>query len=558
MALKQGRCILSLKHLWNKRLIVEKDFPLSKNIVGSNIILNPLIFMRSFSSKNKRKEIGQFNSNINGSENPAKARQFLILTNAIKEYKNKFSISDIETLKNGVIAQGNHISEINFDALFLTLCSNEKAFLLGKSYFDHLQANGKTNIGIIGNFFKLCYDCKELCSKNEKSLLLKLYKQLLIKYDILDHKTCENVALGLSICSEWKESLKLLEMARFTSVPSTKMYSAIIEAAFCNQNMELGFELMNKMVRDKLTPLPNVYTSWLRASKFSRNAFNDLFKFFEKNDLHPSEEVVNLLLSHYNQHIKRSKYSEITTINKSGMCQSCFHRLNLLTIDETEFKKLREAFLNPVLIGKDIFYKTKPEEFKSFISFLERIEHIDIVLDGLNIALSPTHRKHNLRLSAGVLRNVVKHFIGLSKKVMVLGRKHMNSWPKEDMDYIKQNAFLFLVENLSTDDPYLLYATMHFGLGTTFVSRDQMRGHKFLLRDPELMAIFSKWQQKHQYYFLYASENGKISLMEPMKYSQSVQITKEGTWHIPLSMNMSGIPAHLIPYNKKWLCFQDC
>lgn len=86
-----------------------------------------------------------------------------------------------------------------------------------------------------------------------------------------------------------------------------------------------------------------------------------------------------------------------------GMCNSCFHELNSLIIDESEFKKLREAFLNPVLIGKDIFYKSKPEEFKSFINFLERIEHTDIVLDGLNIALSPTHRKYNLQLSAGVV-----------------------------------------------------------------------------------------------------------------------------------------------------------
>ncbi|CAH1402460.1 unnamed protein product [Nezara viridula] len=553
MALKQGRWIFMLKHLHYKRLIVDSHFPLCNTTVDCNKISDPLIPIRSFSFKNKSKEIDR----VNSSEKNDQTGQFLILTNAIKKYKNNFSLGDIETLKKTAVAQEKQITEINFDAIFIMLCGYEKAFLLGKSYFDYLRANGSMNIGVIGKFFRLCYDCKEQCSDIEKSLMLNLFKKLVSKYDILDHKTCENVALGLSICNEWKECLKLLEMARFTSVPSTKMYSAIIEAAFCNHEMDLGFNLMHEMVRNKLTPLPNVYTSWLSASKFSRNAFNELFKFFEKHDLHPSEEVTMLLLPHYNQHNKRTKYCKIAEVNKSGMCQSCFHQLNPLTIDESEFKKMRDAFLNPVLIGKDIFHKSKPEEFKSFINFLERIEHTDVVLDGLNIALSPTNRKHDLQLSAGVLCRVVKHFVNLSKKVMVLGRKHMSLWPKVDMDYIKKNAFLFLVENVSTDDPYLLYATMHFGLGTAFVSRDQMRSHKFLLRDPELKDIFAKWQQKHQYYFLYASENGKVSLMEPMKYSQSVQQTKEGTWHIPISTDMSGIPGHLIPYKKKWLCFPN-
>ncbi|XP_014283186.1 mitochondrial ribonuclease P catalytic subunit isoform X2 [Halyomorpha halys] len=404
---------------------------------------------------------------------------------------------------------------------------------------------------------RLCYDCKEECSEVEKTQIFSLYKELLSKYEILDHKTCENVALGLSIGSEWKESLKLLDMARFTSVPSTKMYSAIIEAAFNHHEMDLGLNLIDEMVSDKLIPLPNIYSSWLSALKFSRGAFNDVFKFFEKHDLHPSEETVSTLLLCYNQHNKRAKYSKITTINKRGICQSCFHQLNPPLITESEFKKMKDAFLNPVLIGKNIFHKTQPEEFNSFINFLKRIEHIDVVLDGLNIALSPTHRKVNLQLSAEVLSNVVKHFTNLSKKVMVLGRKHMKLWPKVHMNYIKQNASLFLVENVSCDDPYLLYATMYFGLGTTFVSRDHMRSHKFLLKDPELTAIFWKWQQKHQYYFLYASKNGKVSLMEPMEYSQSVQQTKEGTWHVPISTDMSGIPAHLLPIKRKWLCFQD-
>jgi ribonuclease P protein 3 len=46
------------------------------------------------------------------------------------------------------------------------------------------------------------------------------------------------------------------------------------------------------------------------------------------------------------------------------------------------------------------------------------------------------------------LRDVVHHFIKDSKKVMVLGRKHMVNWPKENMNYVMKNAVVFLAEDM--------------------------------------------------------------------------------------------------------------
>ena len=76
----------------------------------------------------------------------------------------------------------------------------------------------------------------------------------------------------------------------------------------------------------------------------------------------------------------------------SGKCRGCSHKLNELVLTEAEFEKLKYAFLDPVLIGKNIFLKTKPTELESYINFLKKLDHIDIVLDGLNIALSPTRK----------------------------------------------------------------------------------------------------------------------------------------------------------------------
>lgn len=80
-------------------------------------------------------------------------------------------------------------------------------------------------------------------------------------------------------------------------------------------------------------------------------------------------------------------------------------------------------------------------------------------------------------------------FVKKGKKVLVFGRTHMNRWPKATWGFVQQNATLFLTEDLSQDDPYLLYAALNCGKNTILVSRDLMRSHKFLLRDIHLRTL---------------------------------------------------------------------
>ncbi|KAG8326650.1 hypothetical protein J6590_035744 [Homalodisca vitripennis] len=93
----------------------------------------------------------------------------------------------------------------------------------------------------------------------------------------------------------------------------------------------------------------------------------------------------------------------------------------------------------------------------------------------------------------------------------------MKRWPSGDMSYIYNNAHVFLTEDISQDDPFLLYATLYSGLGTCFVSQDLMRGHKFLLADPKLQATFIKWQAKHQFCISYIDMYGNVGLQKKDK-----------------------------------------
>lgn len=60
---------------------------------------------------------------------------------------------------------------------------------------------------------------------------------------------------------------------------------------------------------------------------------------------------------------------------------------------------------------------------------------------------------------------------------------------------------------------------MYSGLGTKFVSRDLMRGHLYLLMDPNLKRIFRNWQQLHQQLIQYVEDSGKVHIRVKHKIS---------------------------------------
>lgn len=91
----------------------------------------------------------------------------------------------------------------------------------------------------------------------------------------------------------------------------------------------------------------------------------------------------------------------------------------------------------------------------------------------------------------------------------MLGRKHMSKWPRQQMQQIREIADVFYTNNISQDDPYLLYATLRSGPTATFCSRDLMRGHAFLL-GTGLKNVFQKWRQQHQYKLAWTTNSQEV------------------------------------------------
>lgn len=331
---------------------------------------------------------------------------------------------------------------------------------------------------------------------------------------MLDSSTLEHVILALCVTPDWKLSIKCLEDIKITCKPSSSTYTAIISRAFdSSDTIKIGWDLLNEMIAMERKPQCKIFISWINYCKKNQD-LNESLKNIEKmieyignNDILVSKLVAESFENYFKSKNIKSKSIKIKS---NGKCSSCqLHLLNI-SITNKEFKELSDKFLQKVLLRDNVFLKSTPEEIEKFENFLLQSQKFDIVIDGLNVAYSTGTRKP-LIVFAKLLANVVKYFSERNRNILVLGRKHMNAWPKNEMNYIRKNAKIFLTDNLSQDDPFLLYAAIKSGPTTDFFSRDLMRSHSYLLGN-EMKGIFRRWQQEHQFSLIYAADNGKVSV----------------------------------------------
>lgn len=157
-----------------------------------------------------------------------------------------------------------------------------------------------------------------------------------------------------------------------------------------------------------------------------------------------------------------------------GTCRTCSHKLESFKVSTELFSNLAKEIRENVIIGSDVYQKTTPKELRFFLQFVEKRKPWDIVIDGLNVAyLSKLARKvaghlvskiyalsifTNGRLAKKWLYQKKHAFLQvkstvalcaetMGKKVLVLGRQHMKSWPKLDLSYIEYHADVFLAQN---------------------------------------------------------------------------------------------------------------
>lgn len=370
---------------------------------------------------------------------------------------------------------------------------------------------------------------------------------------LLDSQTRNLVVKSLCQTPLWKRATELLDEPDAAPEP----VNAVAVACFQHCDFPAAWDCLERLRRSQqpLRIFPSTMDACLEAARVLAQSGNRLGEGRQLVDhlltylaacSHgplPSSLVLSLS-SFYNNWALPEWSSGPATISRAGLCDRCGRRLEMHGLSDAEWEELRRGVMERCLVGDDPYLSSNPRELAKFRDFLEHASAYDVVLDGLNVALSKGSASQRDRAQQ-LLKAVQYYAVNKKQTVLLVGRKHMLQWPADVMDRVWKHCLRYLANDTSHDDPFVLYAALHGGPGTLVVSRDLMRQHRFRLSDPRLQELFMSWQQTHQVEWRGAPTSTTVS------HKVTVQGSSANGWHIPHAEENGTVETSTA---VQWLC----
>nr|XP_018896208.1 PREDICTED: mitochondrial ribonuclease P protein 3 [Bemisia tabaci]XP_018896209.1 PREDICTED: mitochondrial ribonuclease P protein 3 [Bemisia tabaci] len=477
-------------------------------------------------------ELGQTPSEDDAS--PKETGPIRLLRNRLSEEFSKNKSVDWNSIQEEALQLVKFGNQRNISVRILQVCGQLQDFDAGKAFLSHLKSSGSPlTVGVILSYFKLCNNFKHCLTEDDLQELSNMCNIVQTKYHMFLHgKFINDFILGLALTNRLEEGLKYLEVCKDDSHASTVSYAALIETAASLKKFDVALKLFEDGYEcDRDIQSKTIVVFITQCSDAGKASYiESLLHIMNRHMIIPEACFAEKLVELSSSELFPFKGS-ITSIS-NGWCQHCSQALTKIKITQKEYENLKVALISDSLIGGDIFKKTNPKELKNFLSFIRRTSPYDIVVDGLNVMylVKPDGPRH---FKSRSLKMVVHPLVSQNKKILVLLRNHMKSYKDPDMNFVTSHCNIFFVDNESSDDNYLLYAALYNPLGTCFISKDFMRGHKSSLSTTELRKTFKLWQQSHQIVpYRIGYETG---LQYPVEHFLIPHKSQEGTWHIPFS-----------------------
>lgn len=467
--------------------------------------------------------------------------------------KSSSTILDWNALKLSVLSiNRGYINEKNINGCILETCSQQKRLDLAKSFMKYVKqcSQGKPNIALELLYIRSCYKSRNQLTDNDQ-YEIQANCQSLFKNNLhlLNSILLEGIVMGICCTPLWRDSLEFIKVSKIKDDITVNTFVCVILRAFEEEEVDLGWTLFQNMFdRHRIIPL-EIVVAWFNLCEKQVNFSHcRVLEFLKNNEYIIKEDLAELIRNKLNQ----SGIKTTTTMiyHNNGKCKNCNQVLEVAKVTDSDFKVLQKLFLSNVMIGKNIFNNSSPEELNNFKDFIGITAPYDVVVDGLNLAYAYRGKIGDHSLTKIVMKNFIKKKL----KVLLVGRKHLVKMLGKEFEFIKKNAHIFFTNDLSKDDPFVLYAAMYSGIDTKILTRDLMRGHKFLLEDTNIKSIFQKWLQKNRLR-LKIRAGDEVIIKEPITYLQATQESANGIWHMPYQeLKESGSWSKPDSSPDKWMC----
>ncbi|XP_035530564.1 mitochondrial ribonuclease P catalytic subunit isoform X2 [Morone saxatilis] len=420
---------------------------------------------------------------------------------------------------------------------------------------------GTLSYELLLRYLTLCVRC------GHDAEVFDIYDIMRASFPSLDTGASSLFIKLFSRTARWREALTILQDIKKAITPSPRNYGCVISAAMFHGDLTTAWALYDELIEKGLSPHQDTWDSLFKAvgktkeengektEAISQSEHHErllgLLLYMRNNQIYPQYSLVCSIKTWFESLTGQNWTGSWTSVSPKGTCRCCGAKLESTQLTDEEYQQLKDRVFTDIIQGHDVYKKTTPQELQKFMLFMKKKPAFDVVIDGLNVANVNTDKR---KQSEGLLA-VVSELERQGLTVLVLGRKHMLwpsvSWPRHHMDLILQKAHCFFTENISEDDPFLLYATLNSGKSCRFVTRDLMRDHKACLTDMSTRQLFFKWQRGHQLVL-----NGpvtprkKVRFQHIFSYDTIVQ-TSGDSWHLPYDDTVDR-STHEVP--QQWLC----
>ncbi|XP_043930056.1 mitochondrial ribonuclease P catalytic subunit [Protopterus annectens] len=430
------------------------------------------------------------------------------------------------------------------------LLSKNGDISVGKSLLNFVVVeNGTIEYELLLKYLALCVQ------QNNSAEIFDVYDIMKTAFKTLDTGAYRLLIKGFSRTERLAECLSCLESIKKVITPSSRNYGDVMVCALAQKEANTAWSLYEEMLRSNLIPnLETIEALFSSGRNFSDTDYTtkliNTLLLLRDNQIFPDESLMLAVKSWFESLPGQQWEGQLTAVPRGSQCPSCGTQLESILLSEEEYLQLQSRIMNDVIHGTDVFKKTTPEELERFQKFVKRCPPFDVVIDGLNVAnISSKERQSQ------TLLDVVSYLANQGQRLLVLGRKHMlketHAWKRHHIATIQDKATCFFTENVSEDDPFLLYATLHSGNHCKFLSRDLMRDHKACLPDSSTRRLFFKWQRGHQLVISSYIPGKKIMLQVTPNVDTIIQTTGD-SWHIPYDER--GVERYSYEVPRKWLC----
>lgn len=304
---------------------------------------------------------------------------------------NSSTTIEWENVRKELIAGERFINSSNLDGIIIEKCIKDIRLDIAKSYLEFMNTNSRQmNDASVGKLLRLFYrhyqktNQEILISEQDEADIIRMSNSLLEKHQILDGTLAENIIHGLSLTKNWMRCLELLNHIQVTTSPTTSAYCCIISKALDEDKVEIAWNLLNDMLRNQLVPTTSVFLKYFSKFCDDLEATEKMLNVISDNNLMFHEKSIE----EFRDVFSKNRECKVIKIGRRGKCQSCNSKLPAVELNEIEFAKLSSTFLDDVMIRKDIFLKTNPQEVERFKKFVDKTMPFDCVIDGLNVAYS--------------------------------------------------------------------------------------------------------------------------------------------------------------------------